>query len=188
MANIKVSELPSTTSIGDNDYFMLVQSNSNKKVTAKNLNKNLRSEAITVTLANNTTISVSTAYTSVNIPLDTLKNKKDDASIFTFSNNAITVNESGYYLISGNIMANSSNADLTIIGSITRDRSGSTLRLIEGYMAVSAVNKYVTIGLTPVLANLEAGDKIYLNITGSSTESITIGGSSRFTYLTAIKL
>lgn len=37
MANVKISELTATTSFGDNDYTMIVQSNENKKITKTNM-------------------------------------------------------------------------------------------------------------------------------------------------------
>lgn len=40
MANIKVSELPTATEFNDDDYVMIVQSNTNKKITKENMYKN----------------------------------------------------------------------------------------------------------------------------------------------------
>lgn len=37
MANIKVSELPTATEFNDDDYVMIVQSNTNKKITKENM-------------------------------------------------------------------------------------------------------------------------------------------------------
>ena len=50
MANIKVSELPTATSFEDDDYVMIVQSNTNKKITKENMygNYNYSSNEIVV--------------------------------------------------------------------------------------------------------------------------------------------
>lgn len=42
MANIKVSELPSATSFEDEDYVMIIQSNTSKKITKKNMYGNYK--------------------------------------------------------------------------------------------------------------------------------------------------
>ena len=42
MANIKVSELPTATHFDDDDYVMIVQSNTNKKITKENMYGNYK--------------------------------------------------------------------------------------------------------------------------------------------------
>ncbi len=47
MANIKVSEMPTTTTANDEDYLMIVQNNESKKITIENLNSNFEKNIIT---------------------------------------------------------------------------------------------------------------------------------------------
>ncbi len=74
MANIKVSEMPTATSVNNEDYLMVVQGNENKKITYENLNNNfnLLSNQITVTGADmNITTSADSQTNILNLNYNT---------------------------------------------------------------------------------------------------------------------
>lgn len=178
MALVTFQDLPSTST----------------PLNAANLNNNFNElnskSAIRVGLSANTSLAIETAYTNVLIPCDRVLAQKDNSNnnTFTFANNAVTINKAGWYMVSANIMCNSTDSSQVTIGNIYQTRANNTTNnLTEGYMK-TGVSGYRTIALTPVPVELSVGDKISLNITGSNTGNISVSGASRFTYLTIIKL
>lgn len=146
---------------------------------------NLSKDVITITLSANTTLSVSASYVVTKIPMNNIKAHKDNNNVFTFSNsdNTITINKAGYYLVSENIMANNSTYTQTTIGSLERIRNNSSVTLFQTYDQQGR-SGYITLAHTPVLQYFNVGDKIYAGITASAASSITIGGSNMFSWLT----
>ena len=135
---------------------------------------------ITAGLTNNTAYSVATTYTPVTIALDKIHAERDNESVLSVSNNQIVIGKTGYYLVSGNIMATCSNTPRTLIGGIYT--TNSAWKIAEGYMNYNSTG-YMTIALTPKLIKLNSGDKVYLTISGGSTGNATVAGSG-FSYIT----
>ena len=135
---------------------------------------------ITAGLTNNTAYNVATTYTPVTIALDKIHAERDNEGILSVSNNQIVIGKTGYYLVSGNIMATCTNTPRTLIGGIYT--TNSAWKIAEGYMNYNS-SGYMTIALTPKLIKLNSGDKVYLTISGGATGNATVAGNS-FSYIT----
>lgn len=176
MALVTFQDLPSTST----------------PLNAENLNNNFNElnskSVIRVGLGANTSLTIANAYTNVLIPCDTVTTQKDNSNnrVFTLANNKVTINKAGWYMVSANIMCNTSDTSQTPIGNIYQTRANNTTNILaEGYMR-TGVSGTRTIALTSVPIELSVGDKISLNIQGSATGSISVSGTTngRFTYLT----
>ena len=145
-------------------------------------------EGITVGMTDNKNFQVTTTYSAIKITLDTTIYKKSSASgMFVFEDNGVTIKRTGRYLLSGNIMASSSDTNQTLLGRIYKISGSSNTAVSEGYIPVPK-NGFFTIALTPIIVSLASGDKIFLGIGGSRTGEISVAGGKRFTYLTITEL
>ena len=174
MALITFEDLPST----------------NTPLNAANLNNNFNELnnklAATIALTSNTTVTVSTAYGYNKIPLNAIKAQKNATGILSVSQNGtITINKTGWYLVSGVASCKSTNSNQTIIVTILT----TPYQLGESYYA-SGTTKTDAINVSPHIVYLTSGQQIWLNITGSATGDITVSGSSngRFTYVNIVEL
>lgn len=157
-----------------------------KKLQASDEFKELiRRQSITITLSSNVNLSITETYAPVKVQLNTIKSVKN-SSLYTFTSNGIKINKSGFYLISGNAMVNSTDTNQTVLARIYKQGS-SNMRLSEGYCKING-SGWQTISLTPMLYYLEANDMVYLGVGGSSTGTVGVGGGSCFSYLTITEL
>ena len=145
--------------------------------------------AITLSLVSNTTLTIPTSYETVLVPLDMIKGEQDSNDIFTFSNNKLTINKAGRYLINANVMINSASTSQTAICSIFKTSAGGTkLVQVEGYGPLATASRYHTVSLSPVLISCAVGDVLSLEVSGSAAGDVTVAGARRFTFLTVTKL
>lgn len=159
---------------------------------AQNLNNNfneLNSKAsnkigMTATLNSATSVTVSTAYNYVRVPLDTIKYEKDPDNVVSLASNQITINKTGTYLVSGQVMCKSSNANQVFIATTYSTPS----QLGEAYVPNIKANSYQTITLAPVVVNLTAGQQVWFSLSGASTGDVDIAASKRFTCLSVVEI
>ena len=174
---ITFKNLPDTSTPLNAENLNLLQSNVEKAVNKR---------GITIGLSENFTTNVTTTYTPIKIPLNAIKAERDTDETFVIQSNGIKVTKAGYYVISANMMFNSSDTSQTIIGTMYRIRNNTNTFLSEGYALVIRTGYHV-IGLTPMIAYLNENDIICLGVGGSRTGEIITAGS-RFTYLTITEL
>lgn len=136
--------------------------------------------AITVALSTQTTLTVTSAYNYVKIPLDTVVTTKDNKGCFTLSNGTVTINRTGWYAISGTALVRSSNTTQTAIlfASTTQGSAGET------YVPIARQGAFTSIVLPPYVRKLYAGNVVVFDLSGSTTGDIIVAGSNRFTYMT----
>lgn len=120
-------------------------------------------------------------YDANPIPLDRLISKC--GSCVTFENNAIKINENGYYIVSGNILAKTSSTGKELVAKIKRNNSDISCLCLY----VSSTGWY-SLALTPMLIYLNAGDIIYLCVGANATNIKMELGSYNYTYLTIKKI
>ena len=173
MSLIQFQDLPSTST----------------PINAANLNNNFNELngklAATIALTSSATITVSTAYGYSRIPLNNIKEQKNSSGIVSVSQNgSITINKTGWYLVSGVASCRSTNTNNTIITTIyaTSEQLGEAYRVATG--------KTEAINISPHIVYLTSGQQIWFSVSGSATGDITVSGSSngRFTYVNIVEL
>lgn len=171
MANIKVSEMPTTTIVNDEDYFMMVQGNQNKKITVGTLS--LKPNILT---ASGTTNITTGNNTYDKIPLEITTQIGDKLSISNDGGIKIGTGVS-YIKISGTITFS------TISGSGQRHhlniwKNSSSQATATGRLT----GTWETLATDTRLISVQENDVIYLIArTQDGSGAVVNGSSSRLT-------
>lgn len=167
MANIKVSEMPTATSINNEDYLMVVQGNENKKITAETLS--LKPNIITGQLAENYTL---TSNDYEKITLSSIATIGDNLSI---SNGGIKCAKSGFVKVSAKIVFNSCSAGEKWL-TLLRDTAAAAA------MPFNTSTNRISLSIPPLLINVQANQTFYMQVRGASGD--VIRGARSYTEMT----
>lgn len=136
----------------------------------------IQKSAITVKTGANSSVTITSAYNGVLVPLINIESKIGDA--FTLVDGKIKINRAGYYKVSGNMCVTGSSNNSTQILAIVKNST----TIATGYQRSSGTN-YVDIGLTPKVIYLDVGDVLSITLSSNLTETYTVAGGN-YTYMT----
>lgn len=137
-----------------------------------NSDKNIMS----IGLSAHTDFALSSAYSYVNVTLNTLKNSIGNK--LTFSGNKIVIGDGV-----SKVLVSACALTKGIAGSQIINIVKGTTAVESGYHVETATGSWGTIGLTPLLLDVSKGDTIGLQCGASVAGTITVGGTG-FTTLT----
>ena len=140
------------------------------------INEKTSANIMTIGLTDNKTFTISKAWAYTKLVCDTLQLKLGNK--LTFENGAIKIGEGVKYVkISANAMTNGI-ANYQIVNIALNGTYKAT-----GYYRSTNASYYGTIGLSPVVIEVAAGDEISLTYGAGATGSLVIAGGTT-TYLT----
>lgn len=151
MANIKVSEMPTATSVNNEDYLMVVQGNENKKITANNL------------LINS---NIAAASTSTSQTTTTTNGEKVPMTGGTIVGSKLTLTNDGGVKI-GNGVSYVKAWGSMIFSTISGTNGRHHIQIFRnstsmGSLAFRLVGSWSAINIPPVLIPVNPNDVIYL--------------------------
>lgn len=169
MANIKVTEMPTTTSVNDEDYIMLVQNNTSKKIAMEDLEK-YNKNIMTASLTNNYTLISSGTYEQL-----TLSSSENIGNNLSIDTGGIKCSKVGYVKVSAKLSFNSCGAGL------------KWLTIYKNTTAISAMpfnttTNRITLSIPPILVPVSTNDVFYMSVQGSSGDIVR--NNSSYTEMT----
>ena len=137
-----------------------------KKLLQKIL-ENQRESHMMIGLSSNTTVSISTAWTWVTLPLNSIRGSSGLFASSTISNNCIVIPKDGIYRLSGVFS--------------TQNGAYCSISVNGGHVGAAGIQSQASFASAPIgttIQRLKSGDMVGLLIEKSSSSNPTVAGSN----------
>ena len=129
--------------------------------------ENQRESHMMIGLSSNTTVSISTAWTWVTLPLNSIRGSSGLFASSTISNNCIVIPKDGIYRLSGVFS--------------TQNGAYCSISVNGGHVGAAGIQSQASFASAPIgttIQRLKSGDMVGLLIEKSSSSNPTVAGSN----------